>query len=547
MSTVTLALPVSGKLELTKKEERQVVLASTLGTLFEWYDFFIYGSLAVFMSAVLFPSDNPTAALLAALGALAIGFIIRPLGGLLFGYLGDRLGRKVTFLVTVVMMGGSTVLMGCLPSYEYAGHASWILLLILRMTQGLAVGGEYGGAVVYLSEHCKPKRRGLLTSWLQMTCLGGLLLCLLVVLSTQALMSQEDFRHWGWRIPFLSSIALLVVSVYIRAKLHESPVFARMKAQGQLAKNPAAEAFTNWSSLKYVLLALFTVNAATASSFYAGQFYVMIFMQQAVALEQSVVYKLIIGGFLIGLPTYVLLGWLSDRIGRKWIMVLGAVLTALCFRPLFGELIEAGNPKLAQAQLANPVVVHAAVDEGVCNFSFSASFMGGHADNQKPCVQAKKYLVSRGVSFHYGAPVPEHVLAVSVGGKTINGFDVEAYAAALASAGYPLKADPAQVDNARVLLVLVALTLIAALTYVPVAAYMVELFPPRIRYTAISVPYHIGAGLFGGALPFIATYLTVSSGNSLAGMWYPVIVCSVAAVLGTFLLPSRPETNYESS
>lgn len=526
--------------ELTPKEERQVVLASTLGTLFEWYDFFVFGALAVFMSAVIFPTDNPTAALMAALGALAVGFVIRPLGGLVFGYLGDKLGRKVTFLLTVVMMGGSTFLMGCLPSYETAGHLSWILLLALRIIQGLAVGGEYGGAVVYLAEHCNPKRRGLLTGWLQVTCIGGLLMCLVMVIGTQAAMTPEAFKAWGWRVPFLASVLLLGVSIYIRAKLHESPVFLRMKRQGTLVKNPIKEAFTKWSSLKWVLLALFTLNASTAASFYAGQFYVMIFLQNAVGLDQAFVYKLILIGCLIGAPAYVFFGWLSDRIGRKWIMIAGMCLTAICIRPLFGELQQAGNPKLTSAISSSPVIVHSQTAGDACDFSLTAAMLSSHADNKKPCVQAKKYLVAKGIDFKYAPALPGQVIAISVGSAVVEGFDAKSYGAALEAAGYPAKAEISEVNSARIVIVLIMLSVISAMIYGPVAAYLVELFPANIRYTALSMPYHIGAGI-GGALPFVATYLSLSEGNVLAGLWYPIMVTIVGATLGSILLPNRKQ------
>src|SRR5215475_7026558 len=304
--------------ELSRREERQVVLASTVGTLFEWYDFFVYGSLATFVSAVLFPPNNPTAALLAALAALAAGFVVRPIGALLFGHLGDRFGRKVTFLATVVAMGAATVLMGCLPSYDTAGNLSWILLLLLRLLQGLAVGGEDGGAVIYVSEHCAPERRGFLTSWIQLTGSAGLLLCLVVVLFTQSSMSPADFKVWGWRVPFILSIFLLAFSIYVRSKLHESPIFARMKLERTLATNPVGEAFLHWPSLKIMLIALFGLTAGMGATYFTGQFYVMIFLQQTVLIDQALVYKLVVLGFGIGAPSYIFFGWLSDRVGRKW-------------------------------------------------------------------------------------------------------------------------------------------------------------------------------------------------------------------------------------
>ncbi|WP_150589010.1 MFS transporter [Pandoraea eparura] len=539
--------PLAENQELSRTEERQIVLASTLGTLFEWYDFFIYGSLAVFMSAIIFPPDNPMVSLLGALAALAVGFVIRPLGGAIFGYLGDRFGRKYMFLVTVVMMGASTVLLGCLPSYSAAGNLSWILLLVLRVIQGLAVGGEYGGAVVYISEHCSPKRRGLLTSWLQSTCMLGLLACTVVIVLCRTAIGPDAFKAWGWRVPFLASIVLLSISVYIRARLHESPVFSRMKSQGRLSKNPLREALSQWSNLKLILIALFSINAGTVASFYTGQFYVVIFLQQAVAVDQSLVYNLLSIAFLIGVPTYVFLGWLSDRIGRKWIMIAGIFLTALTFRPMFESLISAGNPALVEATIAKPVTLHASTNSEDCSFSLGAALLSSHPDNKKACVKAKQYLVQHGVNFTYVPPVNGLPVAMSVNGQTISGFDAKAYGAALQSAGYPEKADPARINRTKILLILIAMTVIAAMTYASLAAYLVELFPARIRYTAISFPYHIGAGIFGGLLPFIATYLTLSVGDVLAGLWYPIGLSVICGIVGTIFLPSGPRTSAATS
>ena len=490
------------------------------------------------MSQVLFPQDNPTVALLAALGALAVGFIIRPLGAVMFGYLGDKLGRKYTFLITVVMMGGATVLIGCLPTYESAGHLSWILLLTLRVVQGLAVGGEYGGAVIYVAEHCEPKRRGLLTGWIQITSSAGLILSLIVILCTQASMSAEDFRQWGWRLPFILSIVMLAISIYVRAKLHESPVFTRMKQQNRLSKNPVKETFGQWSSLRLVLLALIGVTAGQGATYFTGQFYVMIFMQQAVQLDQTSVYTLILIGFIIGAPTFVLFGWLSDRIGRKWIMMVGLFVAAIGYHSMFDVLLKAGNPTLAQAMQSTPVRVHADTSGGACDFGLQAAMIGSHADHKKVCVQAKKFLVGKGINFEYAAPLPGQSIAMSVGGTTVNGFDRAAYTSALTAAGYPERADPARVDRTTIILILVLMTAVVAMVYGPVASYLVELFPARIRYTALSFPYHIGAGIFGGIVPFTATYLAQASGNIFGGLMYPVVVTAVVGVIGSLFLPN---------
>jgi MFS family permease len=524
---------------LTGREERQVVLASTVGTLFEWYDFFVFGSLATFVSAVLFPPNNPTAALLASLAALAAGFIVRPIGALLFGYLGDRFGRKVTFLATVVIMGAATVAMGCLPPYQTAGNLSWILLLLLRLLQGLAVGGEYGGAVIYVSEHCAPDRRGFLASWIQLTGSAGLMLCLLVVLITQSSMTPADFKVWGWRIPFILSVFLLAFSIYVRSKLHESPVFARMKRERTLATNPIGEVFLHWPSLKIMLIALFGVTAGMGATYFTGQFYVMIFLQQAVLIDQVLVYKMVLLGFGIGAPGYILFGWLSDRIGRKWLMMAGLLLAALCYRPLFGELMEAGNPALTAALRHKPVTVHASAQSDACSAGIAAALVGSHPDNAKPCVRTKKFLVSRGIDFTYGPPIAAADVVMSVNGTAIEGFDAVRYAKALEEAGYPQKADPDRIDSIRIVSILVLMTCLVAMIYGPVAAYLVELFPPRIRYTSLSFPYHIGAGVIGGSLPFVATYLAVSGGQVLSGVWYPVLITSIVGVFGSIVLPRK--------
>jgi MFS family permease len=543
MDTMTPAATASQ--ELTRSEEKQVVIASTLGTIFEWYDFFIYGSLAVFMSSVLFPPDNPTAALLASLGALAAGFVIRPIGAVFFGRLGDLVGRKYTFLITIVMMGGSTALIGFLPSYAAVGNAAWISLLVLRLIQGLAVGGEYGGAVIYVAEHSRPDRRGLLTGWIQITSSIGLALSIVVILTTQALMSSADFKEWGWRLPFIISIAMLAFSVYVRARLHESPVFARMKAERRLSKTPVKDTFGNWASLRLVLIALFGATAGMGSTYFTGQFYVMIFMQQAAKIDLQTSYTLMAIGLLIGAPAFVFFGWLSDRIGRKWLMMAGLLLSALLYRPMFSALLEAGNPALVAAMRSAPVTVHADANSESCRFGLGASLLNAHPDHQKPCVQAKKLLISSGINFQYGPPLKDQPIGITVAGRTVSGFNPAAYRQALTEAGYPAKADPAQISHGLIVLILVAMTIIVAMIYGPVASFLVEFFPAKIRYTALSFPYHIGAGIFGGFLPFFATWLSLSVGDIFAGLWYPIVITAVVCVIGTILLPNRPDLTHD--
>lgn len=527
--------------DLTRSEERQVVLASTLGTVFEWYDFFIYGSLAVFMSSVLFPPDNPTAAVLASLGALAAGFVIRPIGAVVFGRIGDLVGRKYTFLITIVMMGGSTALIGFLPTYATVGHAAWISLVVLRLIQGLAVGGEYGGAVVYVAEHSRPDRRGLLTGWIQITSSVGLVLSIAVIIGTQSLMSDADFRAWGWRVPFLISIVMLVFSIYIRARLHESPVFARLKAERRLSKSPVRDTFGRWSSLRLVLIALFGATAGMGATYFTGQFYVMIFMQQVAKIDLQTSYTLMAVGLIIGAPAFIFFGWLSDRIGRKWLMMAGLVLSALCYRPMFASLLEAGNPQLVAATQSAPVTVHADMSSEGCKFGLAAALLSTHGDHAKPCVQAKKLLISSGINFSYAPPVDGQAVAMTVKGTTIPGYDPAAYRKALADAGYPAKADPAKVSTGYIVFLLVIMTIIVAMIYGPVASFLVEVFPANIRYTALSFPYHIGAGIFGGFLPFFATYLSLAVGDVFAGLWYPVVICASVAVIGSIVLPNKPK------
>ncbi|WP_445488957.1 MFS transporter [Rhodopseudomonas sp. RCAM05734] len=543
MSTISLA--ADAERDLTRSEEKQVVLASTLGTIFEWYDFFIYGSLAVFMSSVLFPPDNPTAALLASLGALAAGFVIRPIGAILFGRIGDTVGRKYTFLITIVMMGGSTALIGFLPSYASVGNAAWISLVALRLIQGLAVGGEYGGAVIYVAEHSRPNRRGLLTGWIQITSSMGLALSIVVILGTQAVMSDADFKAWGWRVPFIVSIVMLAFSVYVRAKLHESPVFARLKADRKLSKQPVRDAFARWSSLRLILIALFGVTAGMGSTYFTGQFYVMIFMQQVAKIDLQTSYMLMATGLIIGAPSFVLFGWLSDRIGRKWLMMTGLLLAAICYRPMFAALLEAANPQLVAVTRSAPVTVHADTASDACGFGLIAALVGTHSDHLKPCVQAKKLLISSGINFSYAPPIPGQAVSMSVQGKTIAGFAPAEYRKALADAGYPAKADPARISSVTIVLLLVAMTVMVAMVYGPVASFLVELFPANIRYTALSFPYHIGAGILGGFLPFMATYLSLAVGDVFAGLWYPVVITAVTMVIGTIVLPSKPALTAE--
>ena len=409
------------------------------------------------------------------------------------------------------------------------------------MIQGLAVGGEYGGAVIYVAEHSRPDRRGLLTGWIQITSSVGLALSIAVIIGTQSVMSEADFKAWGWRAPFIISIAMLAFSIYVRARLHESPVFTRLKAERRLSRSPVRDTFARWSSLRLVLIALFGVTAGMGSTYFTGQFYVMIFMQQIARIDLQTSYTLMAIGLVIGAPAFVFFGWLSDRVGRKWLMMTGLVLSALCYRPMFSSLLEAANPQLVAATRSAPVIVHADTTSEACKFGLVAALLSSHGDHGKPCVQAKKLLIGSGINFSYAAPVDGQAVSMTVNGRTISGYDAAAYRKALSEAGYPAKADPAKVSSAYIVFLLVVMTVIVAMVYGPVASFLVEVFPANIRYTALSFPYHIGAGIFGGFLPFFATYLSLAVGDVFAGLWYPVVICTVVAVVGSIMLPNRPQ------
>jgi MFS family permease len=525
-----------------KKEERKALIASSLGTVFEWYDFYLYGSLAVFLSAMFFPPGNVTVALLASLAALAAGFLVRPFGALFFGRLGDLIGRKYTFLITIVIMGVTTAGVGLIPTYAQIGDFAWILLLLMRLLQGLAMGGEYGGAAIYVAENSPNHKRGYMTSWIQTTATLGLLLSMVVILGCRFALSEADFKAWGWRIPFILSIILLLISVYIRSKLNESPTFIKMKAEGRSSKSPIKDSFGKWSNLKYVLLALFGVTAGMGAVWYTGQFYVLFFMQQVLKIDLETVYLILSITLILGTPMFLLTGWLSDRIGRKWIMMTGLLLGIILFRPLFMMLAYAGNPALVQATAAVPVVVYAN-DGDECVLHLGATLINQHPDHKKPCVQAKKFLIESGINFSYAPPREGKPISMEVGGQVIDGFDRAAYRSALTAAGYPEKADKERINKTRMVFILLAMMAIVAMIYGPVAAFLVELFPTRIRYTSLSLPYHIGAGCIGGFLPFFATYLSLSQGNIYAGLWYPITIAAISLVIGSIFLKETYRTN----
>ncbi|MDD1016255.1 MFS transporter [Pseudomonas rubra] len=523
----------------SRREERKIIFASSLGTVFEWYDFFLYGALAAVISKQFFAGVNDTTAFIFALMAFAAGFLVRPFGALVFGRLGDMIGRKYTFLVTIVLMGLSTFAVGLLPTYASIGIAAPIILVVLRMLQGLALGGEYGGAATYVAEHAPPGKRGFHTGFIQSTATLGLLLSLLVVLGSRYI-SGDQFEVWGWRLPFLLSIVLLGISTWIRMSMHESPAFVKMKAQGKLSKSPIRESFTSWPNLKVVLTALFSINAGQAVTFYTAQFYVLFFMTQMLKMDPAQANTLLIISVVIGAPFFVFFGWLSDRIGRKPILMLGLLLATVLYFPLFKALSHYANPQIDAASRQAPIVVMS--DPQACTFQFDPV---GKARFDSPCDKVKTFLVKQGLPYSSAEAVAGAEVVVSIGEQKISGFDEAAMRTAIEKAGYPAKADPASVNQPMVVLLIVAMILIATMTYGPLAAVMVELFPTRIRYTSMSLPYHIGNGWFGGFLPTVSFALVVYTGDIFYGLWYPVLITGISLVVGLFCLKETRDVDID--
>ncbi|MGO2486072.1 MAG: MFS transporter [Pseudomonas taetrolens] len=523
----------------TSREERKIIFASSLGTVFEWYDFFLYGALATVLSKQFFAGVNDTTAFIFALMAFAAGFLVRPFGALVFGRLGDMIGRKYTFLMTIVLMGLSTFAVGLLPTYASIGIAAPIMLVLLRMLQGLALGGEYGGAATYVAEHAAPGKRGFNTSWIQSTATLGLLLSLVVVLSCRYL-TGDQFEVWGWRLPFLLSIVLLCISTWIRMSMHESPAFVKMKAEGKTSKAPIRESFGKWENLKIVLIALFGINAGQAVTFYTAQFYVLFFLTQMLKMDPAQANTLLIISVVIGAPFFIFFGWLSDRVGRKPILMLGLLLATVLYFPLFKALSYYANPQIDTASRQSPIVVMA--DPSTCTFQFDPV---GKARFDSPCDKVKTFLVKQGLPYTSESAEPGTDVQVSVGEQQITGFDEAAMRVAITEAGYPAKADPSAVNQPMVVLVMVLLTLIATMTYGPLAAVMVELFPTRIRYTSMSLPYHIGNGWFGGFLPTVSFALVVYTGDIFYGLWYPVVITGVSLVVGMMCLKETKDVNID--
>lgn len=554
MATIADDLPKHHK---ATQSEKLVIAASSLGTVFEWYDFYLYGLLATYITAQFFSGVNETTGFILALAAFAAGFIVRPFGALVFGRLGDLVGRKYTFLVTMGIMGLSTFLVGMLPSYASIGVAAPLLLVALRLLQGLALGGEYGGAATYVAEHAPNHRRGLYTSWIQTTATMGLFAALLVVIGTRAAIGEDAFKEWGWRVPFLVSIVLLGVSMWIRMQLQESPVFQKMKEEGTASKKPLTEAFANWGNLKYVIFALFGAVAGQAVVWYTGQFYALFFLEKMLKVDGMTTNVLIAIALALATPFFIFFGWLSDKIGRKPIILAACAIAALTYFPAFKALTQAANPALAAAQASAPITV--TTNDADCSVQFDP--IGKNKFDSKSCDIAKSFLAKGGFSYSKVAAPAGSIATISVGDKVLTAPDpskvtgdakkaaIEAYQkdvkAALAAAGYPEKADPAQMNKPMVVAVLFYLVLLVTAAYGPIAAMLVELFPTRIRYTSMSLPYHIGNGWFGGLLPTISFAMVAASGDIYYGLWYPILVAALTVVIGLFFLPETFRRNID--
>lgn len=533
------------------RAHRRVIFASSLGTVFEWYDFYLYGALSSIIARQFFSGVDETTGFIFALLAFAAGFFVRPFGAVVFGRLGDLVGRKHTFLITIVIMGGATFLVGCLPAYESIGVAAPILLIVLRLAQGLALGGEYGGAVVYVAEHAPFGKRGRYTSWIQTTATLGLFLSLLVILSTRLVLGDR-FDTWGWRVPFLLSAVLLAISVYIRLQLDESPVFRQMKEEGRLSRAPLREAFGQWRNLRIVLLALLGATAGQAVVWYGGQFYALFFLEKILQLAAREANLIIAAALLIGTPFFVFFGILSDRLGRKPVVLGGCALAALTYFPAFEALTRFGNPALAAARQAAPISVVA--DPADCSFQFDPV---GRRVFDRSCDVAKSALARAGIPYDNEPAKAGTTARVRIGraedAVVIEGFDgrgldrSEFRAAsaefdrqlrrALAEAGYPEKADMRTVDYPMLVLVCSWLVLLVTMVYGPIAAWLVELFPAQIRYTSMSLPYHIGNGWFGGFLPVTSFAIVTATGDIYAGLWYPIAIAATTLVIGLIWLP----------
>lgn len=535
-------------------EERKVIFASSLGTVFEWYDFYLYGSLAAIIAKQFFAGTDPNTAFIFALLAFAAGFIVRPFGALVFGRLGDMIGRKYTFLVTILIMGGSTFCVGLLPGYASWGIISPIILVSLRILQGLALGGEYGGAATYVAEHAPHDKRGAYTAWIQTTATLGLFLSLMVILGTRQAIGEEEFSSWGWRVPFLVSVFLLAISVWIRLSMNESPAFAKMKAEGKTSKAPLTESFGQWKNLKIVILALIGLTAGQAVVWYTGQFYALFFLQQTLKVDGATANLLIAASLVIGTPFFIVFGALSDKIGRKPIILAGCLIAAVTYFPIFNALTHYANPALESALKNAPVVVTA--DPADCQFQFNPT---GTKKFTSSCDIVKAKLAAASVNYSNEVAPAGTTASVKVGDKVITSFNATSLpkeeaaakdkafskelADAIKAAGYPAKADPKQIDKPMVLVLLVILVIYVTMVYGPIAAMLVEMFPTRIRYTSMSLPYHIGNGWFGGLLPTTAFALVAFKGDIYYGLWYPIVIALVTFVIGALFIKETKDND----
>ena len=511
-----------------KPEEKRVIFASSLGTVFEWYDFYLYATLAPFFALLFFPKGNETAALLSAFATYAAGFLVRPFGALLFGRIGDLVGRKYTFLITIVVMGGATFAVGLLPTFQTIGWFAPVLLVTLRLLQGLALGGEYGGAATYVAEHAPNHRRGYDTSWIQTTATLGFFMALVVIGICRLQMDAKVFADWGWRIPFWFSVFLLAFSVYIRLKLEESPVFKKMKAEGKGSKAPLTDSFLRYPNNKYVLLALLGATAGQGVVWYTGQFYALFFLIITLKLEFITAYTLIGLSLLIGTPFFIVFGWLSDKIGRLKIIMAGCLIAALTYFPLFQGLTHYVNPALEQYQQDVKITV-AASD---CSFHIFVGPWSKFSD----CDRTKDFLTKQGLSFTSLPGIEGKSVVATIGDSQIEGWDEKKLNDSLKATGYPGPADKTKVNYGMTLLILVIMVLYVTMVYGPIAAFLVELFPTRIRYTSMSLPYHIGNGWFGGMLPLTATAMVAATGDIYYGLWYPIVVAVMTLIVGTLFL-----------
>ena len=538
-------------------DERRVILASTLGTLFEWYDFILFGSLAGIIGQQFFITGDANSGFIFALLAFSAGFIVRPLGALVFGRLGDLFGRKYTFLATIVIMGVSTLACGAVPNYAAIGITAPIILITLRLLQGLAIGGEYGGAVIYVAEHAPPGQRGAFTAWIQTTATGGLLLALSVGLVTRTLAGEEAFAAWAWRIPFLLSVFPLAISVWIRLSLEESPIFARMRAEGKTSKAPFSEAFCRWTNLKQVLVALFGIITGIGVVWYTSQFYILLFLTQTLKVDGKTASIVMIVALLAVSPFFIVFGTLSDRIGRKWLILSGMFLLAVSAFPIFHGLTHFANPALEAAQFNAPVVVSA--DPRDCHFQLNLT---GTAQYRSSCDIATARLMAASVAYTTVPAPPGSIATVKIGATVLSSFDatnlsadvsaernaafVNSLTDAVRAAGYPAKADPELINRPMVILLVFIMAFFLTMAYGPSAAMLVEMFPSRIRYTALSLPYHIGTGWLGGFVPAIAFAMVGAKGDIYFGLWFPVTVALVTVAIGAVFIRSPSVENIDA-